>query len=235
MPAGSAAAAASKYFATLSVENCGASGMPMMRVTPARRELGERRRLMNGVQLRMPTATGTSGPSRARKRVALSQRQVGQRRAPADRLVVVPHLLDELGDGGRPPRTRRRYSGISSSDDGVPCAIRRTPVIVPCLLVHVARERLHVLDAASTGRMPWPRLKMWPGRPPARASTSSAPASTPVERAEQQRRIEVALDGAIDADALPGLVERRAPVGADHVAARLAQLARESLRCPTPK
>src|SRR5258706_10059316 len=30
------------------------------------------------------------------------------------------------GDGGRPPRTRRRYSGISSSDEGVPWAIRRT-------------------------------------------------------------------------------------------------------------
>src|SRR5712691_13571913 len=32
-------------------------------------------------------------------------------------------------DAGRPPRTRRRYSGISSSDSGVPWAIRRTPVI----------------------------------------------------------------------------------------------------------
>src|SRR3954471_19012157 len=30
------------------------------------------------------------------------------------------------GEGGRPPRTRRRYSGISASDDGVPWAINRT-------------------------------------------------------------------------------------------------------------
>ncbi len=40
---------------------------------------------------------------------------------------------------------------------------------------------------------------------------------------------------AIEADALPRLVERRAPVGADHVAAGFAQLARESTPVPTPK
>ena len=56
----------------------------------------------------------------------------------------------------------------------------------------------------------------------------------PIERAEQQRRIEVALDRAIGADALPRLVERRAPVGADHVAAGVAQLARID-PVPTPK
>ena len=41
-PAGSAAVAASTYFWTLSVENCGAIGMPMTRATPAARELRER-------------------------------------------------------------------------------------------------------------------------------------------------------------------------------------------------
>src|SRR5205809_3948217 len=35
------------------------------------------------------------------------------------------------GEGGRPPRTSRRYSGISSSDEGVPWAINRTPVTCP--------------------------------------------------------------------------------------------------------
>ena len=39
MPLASAAAAASKYLPTLSVENCGASGMPMMRETPAAAQL----------------------------------------------------------------------------------------------------------------------------------------------------------------------------------------------------
>src|SRR5689334_16018774 len=46
-----------------------------------------------------------------------------------------------------------------------------------------------------------------------------------VERAEQERRIEVALDAAVRANPLPRLVERRAPVGADDVAAGVAQIA----------
>ena len=51
------------YFCTLSVENCGASGSPMMRSTPlAARSLIAAP--MYGCQFRMPTATGTSGPSR---------------------------------------------------------------------------------------------------------------------------------------------------------------------------
>ena len=39
----------------------------------------------------------------------------------------------------------------------------------------------------------------------------------PLDRSEQQGRIEVALHGAIQSDALPGLVERHAPVNPDHV------------------
>src|SRR6187399_2495236 len=46
----------------------------------------------------------------------------------------------------------------------------------------------------------------------------------PIDRSKQQRRIEVALDGAIVSDSLPCLVERRTPVGADHVAAGLSHL-----------
>ena len=40
--------------------------------------------------------------------------------------------------------------------------------------------------------------------------------------AEQRRRVEVALDGAVGADEVPSLVEGYAPVEADHVASRLA-------------
>ena len=64
-PAGSAAVAASTYFCTLSVENCGAIGTPTTRVAPARASSSSAS-LMNGRQLRMPTATGTPPPSRAR-------------------------------------------------------------------------------------------------------------------------------------------------------------------------
>ena len=38
----------------------------------------------------------------------------------------VPDFPLSSGDGGRPPRTRVRYSGMSSSDSGVPCASSRT-------------------------------------------------------------------------------------------------------------
>ena len=51
---------------------------------------------MNGCQLRMPTATGTSRSEPRPQRVGLRQRDVGQRRASADRCVVVPHFGDEL-------------------------------------------------------------------------------------------------------------------------------------------
>ena len=51
------------YFWTLSVENCGAIGMPMMRSTPAAASRASAS-AMNGDQFRMPTATGMSGPSR---------------------------------------------------------------------------------------------------------------------------------------------------------------------------
>src|SRR5215470_17207030 len=48
-----------------------------------------------------------------------------------------------------------------------------------------------------------------------------------IERCEQHGGIEIALDGAIGADAIPGLVERRAPVDADDVASRVAKLAKD--------
>ena len=76
---------------------------------------------------------------------------------------------------------------------------------------------------------------MWPGRPPARRSTSSAAAKQPFARAEQQRRIEVALDGAVVADDGPRLVERLPPVDADDVAAGFAHDRRRIAAVPTPK
>ncbi len=69
MPAGSAIVAASTYFWTLSVENCGAIGMPTIRVTPSPASAAIAS-LMKGRQLRIPTATGTSPPRRARSAAA---------------------------------------------------------------------------------------------------------------------------------------------------------------------
>ena len=57
------------YFLTLSEENCGAIGMPITRVTPAAASSATAS-LMNGFQLRMPTATGMPAPSFARSAAA---------------------------------------------------------------------------------------------------------------------------------------------------------------------
>ena len=84
------------YFCTLSVENCGAIGMPTTRVDAAAGELLER-----VLDERLPVAHADgdrhAGAEPRAQRLGLREREVGQRRAPADRVVVVPHLLDELG------------------------------------------------------------------------------------------------------------------------------------------
>ena len=71
------------YFCTLSVENCGAIGMPMTRVTPAVGELGER-----VLDERLPVAHADRdrdvGPKPLAQRGRLGLRDVGERRPPAD-------------------------------------------------------------------------------------------------------------------------------------------------------
>ena len=71
---------------------------------------------------------------------------------------------------------------------------------------------------------------MWPGRPAARCRTSSARAEHAMARAEQERRVEVALDGAVGAELLPGDVERHAPVDADDVAAGRGEVGQDRRR-----
>ena len=82
--------------ATLSVENCGASGMPITRVDAGRGELGER-----VLDERLPVAHADGdrhvrAEPRAQRR-GLRLRDVGERRASADRAVVLAHLVHELG------------------------------------------------------------------------------------------------------------------------------------------
>ena len=71
------------------------------------------------------------------------------------------------------------------------------------------------------GRMPCPRLKMWPVRPRARRSTSNAPRSRRSTGPSSRVGVEVALHREVVAHEVPPLVERYAPVEADDVAARL--------------
>ena len=94
-------------------------------------------------------------------------------------------------------------------------------MVTRLVLVHVARERLHVLDRrrrqdAVSEIEDVARAAGGAAQHVARAGEQA------IARAEQQRRIEIALDAAVVADALPRLVERDPPVGADHVAAGLA-------------
>ena len=62
---------------------------------------------------------------------------------------------------------------------------------------------------------------MWPGRPPARVEHVARGRLDALPRAEEHRRVEVALHAALVADRVPAAVERDAPVEADHVAAGL--------------
>ena len=62
---------------------------------------------------------------------------------------------------------------------------------------------------------------MRPARPAARESTRSAARAKNLPWGEEQRGIEIALDGDV-ADAGPRLVERSPPIDANHVAPGLA-------------
>ena len=86
------------YFCTLSVENCGAIGMPITRRTPDAAS-SPSASLMNGRQFRMPTADRDVAAESCRERRRLRERDIGERRASANRAVVVLHLGDELGRG----------------------------------------------------------------------------------------------------------------------------------------
>ena len=89
--------------------------------------------------------------------------------------------------------------------------------------MHVARERLDVFDRRA-GQDAVTEIEDVPGPAAGALEHVVGCGERAIERAEQQRGIEVALNRPIEADALPRFVERGAPVGADHVTARLAQL-----------
>jgi len=93
-----------------------------------------------------------------------------------------------------------------------------------CLLMHVSSERLDVLDVSGrqdamtevedVARTAGGALEYFVGR---REDAS--------EWSEEERGVEIALNRPVGPDARPRLVERRAPVSADDVAAALPQLA----------
>src|SRR5688500_284153 len=89
--------------------------------------------------------------------------------------------------------------------------------------MYVLCERLDVIDwrrrknaVAEIENMPWPAARAF--------EDAVRGCEHAVERREQQRRIEIALDRPIVTNPFPRIVERNAPVGADDVAARFAQI-----------
>src|SRR5205085_7791012 len=102
-------------------------------------------------------------------------------------------------------------------------AINNTPMrgsdMREAVPMHVLGERLHVLDGGcrqnavteieNVARSSAGTLQHIVGR-----------GEHAIERREQKRGIEIALDRAVVSDTVPGFVERNPPVGANDVAAR---------------
>src|SRR4051812_559544 len=101
--------------------------------------------------------------------------------------------------------------------------------MLDAIAVHVLRQRLHVLDGGH-GQDSVSEIEdvTWAARRAVKDRIRSG--EHPVQRRQKQRRIQVALDGAVGPDLFPRLIQRNAPVGADHVAARLAHFSQNSRR-----
>ena len=181
--------------------------------------------------------------ARARRRGRQARDSPAHRTFVLDRVHVVVRRREPVREElRRSPRSAFACATSRSMPPQQPCRRRRTPSRVrrtrrtrpsrsgrmTARVRHAHRPAQSCTSSASRvtdsafvpGSTPCPRLKMWPGRPPARASTSSAAASIALPRPEQQRGIEVALHAAVVADERPAVVERDAPVEADDVAAR---------------
>src|SRR5581483_5485549 len=117
---------------------------------------------------------------------------------------------------GRPPVTRARYSGISSTASGVPCASSRIASAMPHLLpgrafAHEPHHRLHVL-AGCAGNDAVAEVEDVP-RAAGRLIEDLMHAGTNHLRLGEERDgIEIALNRATVIERAPGLIERRAPV-----------------------
>ena len=93
-------------------------------------------------------------------------------------------------------------------------------VWTPYCLTHLTTWM--TLSTGVPGTMPWPRLKMWPGRPAAASRISCDAGFEDVCGGEEGDGVEVALDGDAVADGAPAFVEGDAPVEAEDVGAGFA-------------
>ena len=205
--------------------------MPSARRRPRVRHLGERL-----VQERMPVPHADVDRQRARRRAASAARrpsawrarQLVERRAAADQLVVVRDLLEALGrDAAARACTISRNGRMSSRASPVRrrrSAGRRRRRVIATDSSWTMSTSARTWSTGVSGRMPWPRLKMWPGPAARRASRIALR-----PRGGSRRRAASSTAGSrlpCTATSWPSRAhvgaELDAPVEADHVAARLA-------------
>ena len=191
---------------------------------------------IRGVQCFMPVKTGTPSSRSSAARVSSVIAFSGELVLDPERAVALDEVLEQLGPD-RPPAADVGVVGghvleplgrpVRHQDDGATLITRGTPTRAP-------RGRARRAGRARPGRCrgstPWPRLKMWPGRPPARVEDVARRRLDPLPRPEQHGRVEVALHAAVVADLRPAAVERDPPVEADHVAAGLGHRAQQRRR-----
>src|ERR1700682_4905467 len=102
-------------------------------------------------------------------------------------------------------------------------------VLAQGFLMYVTRKRLHVLDRRR-GQDAVAEVEDVAGPAAGAREHVVGGRDDPLERTQQHCGLPVALNAAIEPDALPGFVERRAPVGANDIASRSAQLAENRAR-----
>ena len=201
--------------------------MPSARRCPLVAHLGERL-VQERVPVPHPDVDGQRGaisPERPTQSLGLPQGQLVERRAAPDQLVVVRDLLEALGGMRRPAATISRNGRMSSGVSGPPKAISRTESTIRRL--HLAADSSCTMSTSaltfSTGVSwwtPWPRLKMWPGRPRGAVEDALGRAADLGEARQQHGGIEVALHGHVVAQPLPRRPQLHPPVEADDVAPR---------------
>ena len=171
---------------------------------------------------RVVSSSGNTLPIAAYRSRQLLQVLRGRARRPAADVRVVP--LDVL-------RAARRAVGHDEHADRVSDRSRGPSVRCRRGRGRRGRKRSRATCAGST---PWPRLKMWPSRPAAAASTCRVSASTAShgDSSTAGSRFPCTPRDAGPPTRDPGVVQRRPPVDPDHVAAGLRHRPPAARRCP---
>ncbi len=227
-----------KYEAHAQFANTAAPGTaPTMRSMPVLGRSGPSSRRCVGCQVAHPgSRPGPRCPAPAANASALLPGSFEQRRNRRPITgVAVADLLHHRGRKRRPPRTFSRYSSISSA--GAPA--RRAPAAVTACFMDGIRAPSGPPPSRGptgvSGRMPWPRLKIWPGRVPVRFSSSCTGLSVPAVAQTRAAGSIVPCTATGKLISIPGLVDVDPPVDAHHVAPGSMQFAEEARHASAAK